>query len=203
MSDVDFPKPQRGRRSGRSVTREAIAAAALAQFAERGYGATSVREIARSVGVDPSLVIHYFGSKDGLFAGSLELIAPFQSRLIATWQGDRATVPLRLTAEYFRAWEDPVTAPSLRAIARAASESPTAGDLLRQSLEARALESLGSPASPEMARMQAALGLLFGCAISRYIIRVHPLADLTEEELVAFLEPGLRAILETRATPES
>ncbi|KRE39003.1 hypothetical protein ASG73_01145 [Janibacter sp. Soil728] len=47
-------------------TRERIRSAALALFAERGVAATSLREVARSAGVAPGLVGHYFGSKDGL-----------------------------------------------------------------------------------------------------------------------------------------
>ncbi|WP_162787005.1 TetR/AcrR family transcriptional regulator [Janibacter anophelis] len=47
-------------------TRERIRTAALALFAERGVAATSLREVARSAGVAPGLVGHYFGSKDGL-----------------------------------------------------------------------------------------------------------------------------------------
>jgi len=40
--------------------------AALALFAERGPEAVSVREIAAAAGVSPALVVHHFGSKDGL-----------------------------------------------------------------------------------------------------------------------------------------
>lgn len=47
-------------------TRERIRTAALALFAERGVAATSLREVARSAGVAPGLVGHYFGSRDGL-----------------------------------------------------------------------------------------------------------------------------------------
>ncbi|WP_068259968.1 TetR/AcrR family transcriptional regulator [Janibacter limosus] len=47
-------------------TRERIRTAALALFAEHGVAATSLREVARSAGVAPGLVGHYFGSKDGL-----------------------------------------------------------------------------------------------------------------------------------------
>ena len=47
-------------------TRERIRTAALTLFAERGASATSLREVARSAGVAPGLVGHYFGSKDGL-----------------------------------------------------------------------------------------------------------------------------------------
>ena len=43
------------------ATRERILAAARAAFAERGFGATSLRSIATTAGVDPALTIHYFG----------------------------------------------------------------------------------------------------------------------------------------------
>ncbi len=40
--------------------------AAIARFGAHGYDGTTVRDIARDAGVSPALVIHHFGSKDGL-----------------------------------------------------------------------------------------------------------------------------------------
>jgi AcrR family transcriptional regulator len=40
--------------------------AALQQFAARGVGATSIRDVAKRAGVSPGLVQHHYGSKAGL-----------------------------------------------------------------------------------------------------------------------------------------
>ncbi len=48
------------------TARAAIRNAALRLFGERGHDAVTVREIAAVAGVSPALVVHHFGSKDGL-----------------------------------------------------------------------------------------------------------------------------------------
>ena len=63
----------RGRRPGAPDTRAEILASARELFAARGFGSTSVRAIAADAGVDPSLVHHYFGTKDDLFLAALEI----------------------------------------------------------------------------------------------------------------------------------
>ncbi len=53
---------------------------AIEQFAARGIGGTSVRSIASAAGVSPALVIHHFGSKEGLRASCDEYVAAFIRR---------------------------------------------------------------------------------------------------------------------------
>ncbi len=48
------------------TARATIRDSALHLFAERGPDAVTVREIAAAAGVSPALVLHHFGSKDGL-----------------------------------------------------------------------------------------------------------------------------------------
>jgi AcrR family transcriptional regulator len=50
------------------TARATIRNAALRLFADRGPDAVTVREIATQAGVSPALVLHHFGSKDGLRA---------------------------------------------------------------------------------------------------------------------------------------
>jgi AcrR family transcriptional regulator len=49
------------------VTRERIMAAAVKTFAERGYGSTSVRDIARRARIRVSTLYHYFRSKAEMY----------------------------------------------------------------------------------------------------------------------------------------
>ncbi|WP_181275002.1 TetR/AcrR family transcriptional regulator [Brevibacterium oceani] len=47
-------------------TAERILSAAVAEFAEHGFSKTTIRGIAAAAEVSPGLVIHHFGSKEGL-----------------------------------------------------------------------------------------------------------------------------------------
>ena len=72
------PSPSGERRLGRrpgdpNDTRSAILSAARERFGEVGFDRATIRAIAESAGVDPALIIHHFGSKQGLFAAAHEL----------------------------------------------------------------------------------------------------------------------------------
>ena len=63
--------PRTGRRRGPTTTRAVILEVAARRFAEAGYDATSLRAIASEAGVDPAVVVHFFGSKQGLFQAAV------------------------------------------------------------------------------------------------------------------------------------
>lgn len=48
------------------TTRARIRDAAIVRFSERGFTGTSLRQIAQDAGVSPALILHHFGSKEGL-----------------------------------------------------------------------------------------------------------------------------------------
>jgi AcrR family transcriptional regulator len=57
---------------------EAIRKAAARLFAARSYGSVSVREVAAAAGVDASLVIRHFGSKEALFLQTMTVDEAFR-----------------------------------------------------------------------------------------------------------------------------
>jgi AcrR family transcriptional regulator len=64
--------PGRPKGTGRD-TKAKIGKVASKQFSEIGYEKTTIRSVAEASGVDPKLVMHYFGNKEKLFASTMSL----------------------------------------------------------------------------------------------------------------------------------
>lgn len=78
------PRRTRGRpASGDADGAEALLRTARTAFAKSGYEATSVREIARMAGVDPTLVTHHFGSKEAFWLAVVTQTAQEAAPMIA------------------------------------------------------------------------------------------------------------------------
>ncbi len=75
--------------------RENLLRAGLHLFAEKGFAATSTREIAREAGCNLSLINYYFGGKEGLYeAVFLEKIGPIRDSLPEAYSIDPAQMGL-------------------------------------------------------------------------------------------------------------
>lgn len=59
------------RRHDARASRAALVDAASALFDERGYEATTIRQIGERAGVDAALIARYFGGKEGLYLATL------------------------------------------------------------------------------------------------------------------------------------
>jgi len=193
-----------GRRPGESGTRAAILGAARTRFAALGYDGASVRAIARAAGVDPALVLHYFGSKAALFAEALEF--PFgpgevAERILA---GPRAELGRRLALFFFSIWDDPARREPMMAMLRAATTSADAAALLRAGLAERVLRPVGQHLGMPDAELRTSLcaAHLVGLGITRYIVVVEPLASIEPAELAEIVAPALQRYLTGRLRPQ-
>jgi AcrR family transcriptional regulator len=86
-SAVPSPAGEDTRDVADESTRDVIARVAQRMFAEEGYAGTSLRSIARTVGVDPALVVRYFGSKEALFLDTLEVQDQFAGAISGPIEG--------------------------------------------------------------------------------------------------------------------
>lgn len=193
-----MPTPPRqrptGRRPGDSGTRDAILDAALALFADRGYDGASLRAIAAAAGVDPGLIRHFFGDKEGLFATAVADRMQVADLLARAASADPATVGRAMTEAYLGLWEDPGTGPIVRALVRSATTSPGAAHMMREMIGPRLRDATGGDA--DLARRVAlAASNLLGVAVARYVVQVGPVVDLPRDELVDRLAPVVQHYL--------
>jgi len=186
-----------GRRPGDSGTRQAILDAARAQFGERGFHATTIRGVAARAGVDPALVMHYFGSKDGLFGACVQW--PFDPaaelpRLLADGPGE---VGRRLVELFVRTWDDEQGANTVVALLRAAMTQEATRRLLTEFLAAQLFGPLTAALEVDRGELRASLAMsqLVGVGVARYLLRVEPLASLAPELVVASVAPVVQAQL--------
>jgi AcrR family transcriptional regulator len=119
--------PSDADRTGRARIRDA----AITRFAAGGVAGTSVRAIATDAGVSPALVIHHFGSKDGLrVACDQHVAALVRERKRAAIGSGAALDPLAALRE---AGEGP---PLLRYLATTLGDgSPHVAELLDEMIE--------------------------------------------------------------------
>jgi AcrR family transcriptional regulator len=193
----DGRRPAVGRRPGDGDTRGLILTAARSAFAAAGYDATSLRGIARAAGVDSALVVHYFGSKDRLFAAVMRLPEGFVEKAAALAAQGEDGLGERLIRFFLGMWEDPVTQGPMLALVRSAVANERAAATLRGFVGDALLGRIAAalPVSDRRLRATLAGSQLIGLAMLRYAVGVEPLASADVETVVAWLSPTLQRYL--------
>ncbi|MFI7219319.1 TetR/AcrR family transcriptional regulator [Micromonospora maritima] len=186
----------RTRRS--DATRAAILRAARARFAADGYDRATIRAIAADARIDPSMVMRYYGSKEGLFAAAAEfdLHLPDLSRVPPERLGET------LVRHFVNRWEADGT---LVALLRAASTNPGAAERMRGIFADQLAGAVArSGVDPATAARRAGLvaSQILGLALTRYVVRLPPVVGLDPEELAAWVGPTIQRYL-TQPFPPS
>jgi AcrR family transcriptional regulator len=197
------PRRGPGRRPRGADTRGQILAAARSSFAARGYDATTLRGIAREVGVDPALVHHYFDGKEQLFVAAMEL--PFDPAVAvpAMLAGDDDLIGERFVRFFLMLWGDPVKREPFLALLRSAVSHQEAASMLREFVTAAILERAVALIDLPDARLrvEAAAAQMIGLAMVRYIVQAEPIASASDDQLVALLAPTIQCYLSGQPAP--
>lgn len=189
-----------GRRRGGGDTRQAIAEAARRQFAERGYEAATIRSIATEAGVDPALVMHFYGSKEALFAEVVQWPFDPDEAVAELLVGKRSAVGERLARLFVTTWDAEAGRNPIVALLRTALSQDSAARLFRDFLSTRFFAPLAEGLGidrPEL-RTSLASSQLVGLGIIRYVMRFEPLASMDSEAVIAVLAPALQRHLTGR-----
>ena len=183
-----------GRRPGESGTRQAILDAAQARFAEHGWDRATIRAIARDAGVDPALVLHFFGSKQVLFTAAMSWPFDTDAAVEQVANGPRSQLGRRLASFFLSIWEDPERREPLMVMLRAATTNEQAAALLRESLMTLFLAPLGERLGTPDAELRMSLcsSQLIGLGTARYVLAFEPLASVAPERIVELVGPNLQ-----------
>jgi AcrR family transcriptional regulator len=175
------------------VTRAEILRAARSRFAADGYQRATIRAIAADAGIDPSMVMRYYGSKDGLFAAAVEV----DLRL-----PDLSTIPRRklgaaLVAHFLGRWEDPGDDALLMLLRSGVTDESAAARMRTVFREQLTPVLLGLVDDRDEAAQRAGLVAtqMLGLALCRNLLRLPPVAAMDEDTVVARIGPTIQRYL--------
>lgn len=192
----DASGPAAGDRPRRSsqTTKAAILAAARARFAEHGYERTTIRAVAADAGIDASMVMRYFGSKEQLFDAALAI-----DLHLPDFGGVPADdVPALVVRHFLDRWEGDPTDDALLVLLRSAVTNEQAAARMRDIFARQVAPAVAGvlPPGPDAPARAALLSAqLLGLALARYLLRLPPALALTPEQITRLYAPAVAAVL--------
>lgn len=182
-------RSQRGRPSRRAARRagpgqERILLAARTLISERGFHEVSARDIARRAQVDPALIYHYFADKDQVLLRALNL----SFTVLPVEEGPAGPVLVglgpRIVRRFLLTWGADRGHPLIHTVLRAATEDPRAAQQFREHIEREIIPATREHLGAEAASRSTLVGsVLLGLAVMRYILKVEPLASMTDRQV--------------------
>jgi AcrR family transcriptional regulator len=171
-------------------TKAAILAAARERFGAAGFQGATIRAIAADAGVDPAMVMRYYGSKDKLFAAAAE----FDLRFPDLSAIERKEVGLLMVRHFLERWEgDEPLVVLLRSSATNAEAAQRMHEIFGAQLEP--LVASLAPADEVATRAGLVATQILGMAWCRFVLRLPPVIDMTKDEIVEWLGPTIQRYL--------
>jgi AcrR family transcriptional regulator len=189
----------KGRTRDAAKTRQTLLAAARRRFAEDGYAATTVRDIAEDAGVNVALINRYFSSKEGLFEACIRAAGDDLRRTGGDVSLERAA---EVIAQQVTGLPGGALPNELVLLLRSSGDE-TADRIrigvLRSSGERLAALAGWRPDHPEadqlLLRAQVVLATAVGISVLRSMIGLEPLASSTEQDLTGPVRDVVSALL--------
>lgn len=187
-----------GPRDERGVLAARIQASARDHFAETGWAGTTIRAIARSADVDPALVYHYFGSKEGLLDAATNPPPKWLEGVAKTWTTPVQELGRALLTLMMDSWADDEVGPTLRAILLTAAHESSTREKLKRVVEGSLMgvSQLGADERDRKVRSGLVATQMMGFAMMRYVWKIEPVSSMTEDEVLDAIAPNLQRYIE-------
>lgn len=187
-SEAAVPREERRRR-----TEAAILEAARELFADVGFEKTTIRSVAAKAGIDPALVMQYYGNKEGLFAASARWHVDHKRMIDATL----GEIPQTALDDVLAAFEAPATRDATVALFRNCLTHDSALEIVRDEVlcenQATVAKTIGGDDADLRAGLLAAT--LMGLTLARYLLRIPAVESASREDLERVLLPVLTALV--------
>ncbi len=180
--------------------REALLAVARDIIAQRGYLGLTLRTAAAAAGTTPDVAMRYYRNRDDLFAAALKLPVDPASAIPALVAPGIEGMGERLVRFMLETLKDPEARAELVALARTGMTAGHAVTSVQDFIERGVIDKVASAVGVPDARMRSALitSYLMGIAITRYGVRLEPLASASEEEVIRMVAPVIQDLLDPR-----
>lgn len=186
MNEMSEPPPRSSRAQQRIDTQERILTAARKLFAAVGYDRATIRAVATAAQVDAGLVMHYFGSKEQLFALATQVETPLVTGETPEEVAEQLLGVLRQSLI-----EEPIGS---LAMLRSMLTHPEAAAEVGNAHAERVKVSKAIPGADGNLRAAVVSAILIGVVLGRHLIKLDELADADPEQIVELLRPVVQSL---------
>ncbi|OBF49966.1 TetR family transcriptional regulator [Mycobacterium sp. 852002-53434_SCH5985345] len=171
-------------------TKAVILAAARERFGAAGFQGATIRAIAADAGIDPAMVMRYYGSKDKLFAAAAE----FDLRFPDLASTDPAQVGRSLVRHFLERWEGDE---ALVILLRSSATNGEAAQRMQEIFGTQIQPLVASFVPPQDSAVRAGLiaTQILGMALCRFVLRLPPIVEMTRDDIVDWLGPTIQRYL--------
>ena len=189
----------------RGVLSARILQHARAEFAEHGWAGTTIRAVARAADVDPALIYHYFGSKEGLLDAATTPPQRWLDNVAKSWTTPKPELARQLLQTVMDNWADEEIGPMLRAVLLTAAHEPNTRVKLRNVVERSLIgeSTLGIDEDDRLKRSGLIASQLLGFIMMRYVWKIEPVASMSEEDVLTAMTPNIQYYIDGVVSPHN
>lgn len=181
-------------------TREHLLTVARELIRQKGYLGISMRTAAAAAGVPPEVARRYYRNRDELFAAAMRLPSNPTSAIPALIAPGIEGMGERLVRYTLNTLGDPNAREEIFSLVRTGASAGHAFQGLQDFIAVGIVDRVVSVLGVPDARMRSALitSYLTGLAITRYGMRLEPLASAREDDVVRMVGPVIQDLLDPR-----
>lgn len=163
------------------TTKAAILNAAREHFAASGFQGATIRAIATSAGIDPAMVMRYFGDKKKLFEAASEIDLKLPD--LTTLEPD--AIGAALVEHFLKRWEGDE---ALMVLLRSAVTNTEAATRIQEIFAQQTLPTIKKlckePQEKIALRASLVASQILGLALCRYVLKLPPMMTADSDELI-------------------